>query len=194
MKAAYFKLARVYHPDTVLPDAPAEIGKLKGEIFSAVGDAYRRLSDDKARAEYLEELKHGGGGEQLDIQQILLAEELFQKGCILVKAKKFAEAVKMLDDAIKANDKEGEFYAWRAYARYFAATDKASVRNDVAKDFAIAQKQNNRAPALHYFMGHIAKLSGDNSGALKHFKKTVELQPDHTDALRELRMVHTGKK
>ncbi|MDQ3266483.1 MAG: DnaJ domain-containing protein, partial [Myxococcota bacterium] len=193
VKMAYFKLARIFHPDTVTQEAPPEIGRLKGEIFASVGDAYRRLGEDKSRAEYLEELKHGGG-EQIDIQQILMAEEYFQKGCILVKAKKFPDAVKMLDDAIKANDKEGEFYAWRGYAKYFAAVDKGAARTEIWKDFNTALKLNERVGSLHYFMGHIAKLSGDNTGALKHFKKATEYQPDHTDALRELRMMGTGKR
>lgn len=194
IKLAYFKLARVYHPDTIPPGAPEELAKLKGDIFGAVGDAYRRLSDDKARAEYLEELRQGGSGEKVDIQQILLAEETFQKGCILVKARKFPEAVKMLDEAIKANEKEGEFYAWRAYARFFCNKDRAAGKKEADRDFQIALKLNERVGATHYFIGHIAKLMGDEKTALKEFKKAVEYQPDHIDAQRELRLMNPGKR
>jgi len=188
VKIAYFKLARVYHPDTVPPGAPEELSKLKSEIFAAIGEAYRRLSDDKGRAEYLEDLK-GGGGDKVDVQQLLLAEELFQKGCILVKARKFADAVKMLDDAIKANDKEGEFYAWRGYARFFTVKDdKAKARAEAQQDFNVALKLNERVGSLHYFMGQVCKLSGDAATALKHFKKALEYQPEHLEAQREVRM------
>src|SRR5712692_1210377 len=54
IKAAYFKLARQYHPDTVSQDAPAEFSSLKATLFGAIGDAYRKLSNPKPRANYLE--------------------------------------------------------------------------------------------------------------------------------------------
>ncbi len=54
MKIAYFKLAKLYHPDTLPPNAPPELERLKAEIFGYIGDAYRMLSDDKSRADYIE--------------------------------------------------------------------------------------------------------------------------------------------
>ncbi|MFY0525668.1 DnaJ domain-containing protein [Archangium gephyra] len=57
VKIAYFKLAKQYHPDTLPPGAPPELEKLKADIFGYIGDAYRALSDDKARAAYIEELQ-----------------------------------------------------------------------------------------------------------------------------------------
>ncbi|HEY8209950.1 MAG TPA: DnaJ domain-containing protein, partial [Myxococcaceae bacterium] len=59
VKLAYFRMAKSYHPDTVPEGAPPELGQLKAEIFGRVGDAYRTLSDEKLRADYVEELKHG---------------------------------------------------------------------------------------------------------------------------------------
>lgn len=193
VKVAYFRMAKSYHPDTVPEGAAPELGQLKAEIFGRVGDAYRTLSDEKLRAEYVEELKHGGKGEQVDVAQILLAEELFQKGCILVKARKWPEAVKMLDDAIKANAEEPEFYAWRGYARFFANPDKKAGHLEALKDLQLALKKNERIAAAHYFLGHISKLTGDEKLALKEFKRAVEYNPDHIDAAREVRLM-VGKK
>ena len=193
VKVAYFKMAKQHHPDTVAEGSPPEFGKLKEEIFARVGEAYRTLSDDKLRAEYIEDLKHGGG-EQIDVQQILLAEELFQKGCILVKARKWPEAVKMLDDAIKANAEEPEFYAWRGYAKFFANADRKAGQAEAARDIGLTLKKNERIGAAHYFLGHISKLMGDEKAALREFKRTVELSPDHIDAAREIRLMTGGKR
>jgi curved DNA-binding protein CbpA len=191
VKLAYFKLAKIYHPDTIPPDAPAEFAKLKQDIFSRVGEAYRTLTDDKSRADYIEELKTGGGS--VDVAAILAAEETFQKGCILVKAKKFADAVTMLDDAITNNPEEGEFYAWRGFAKFFTFPDKKKGRLEGEKDLQLALKKNARCAQAYYFLGQIAKLSGDNVAAMTQFKKTIEIQPDHIDASREVRM-GAGKK
>ncbi|MBZ4397686.1 DnaJ domain-containing protein [Myxococcus sp. AS-1-15] len=193
VKVAYFRLAKLYHPDTLPQGAPPELEKLKAEVFAYIGDAYRTLSDDKSRAAYLEELKSGGAGAEVDINAILMAEELFQKSCILVKARKFPEAVKMLNEAIQLNAEEAEFYAWRGYARFFTATDKKAAQPEAFREIQNAIKRNERCAPAHYFLGVIAKLTGDTAGALKHFKRTVELQPDHIDAQREIRMAAQKK-
>ncbi|TNV63365.1 J domain-containing protein [Corallococcus exiguus] len=192
VKIAYFRLAKLYHPDTLPQGAPPELEKLKAEVFAYIGDAYRALSDDKSRAAYIEELK-SGGGDGVDIQAILQAEELFQKACILVKARKYPEAVKMLNEAISLNAEEPEFFAWRGYARFLAAPDKKAAQPESFREIQAAIKRNERCAPAHYFLGVIAKLCGDAAGALKHFKRTVELQPDHIDAMREVRMASQKK-
>ncbi|RKG60581.1 molecular chaperone DnaJ [Corallococcus sp. AB011P] len=192
VKIAYFRLAKLYHPDTLPQGAPPELEKLKAEVFAYIGDAYRALSDDKSRAAYIEELK-SGGGDGVDIQAILQAEELFQKSCILVKARKYPEAVKMLTDAIALNAEEPEFFAWRGYARFLASPDKKAAQPEAFREIQGAIKRNERCAPAHYFLGVIAKLCGDATGALKHFKRTVELQPDHIDAMREVRMASQKK-
>jgi len=158
------------------------------EHTRALSDAERALSDDKARAEYLEEVKSGNAGEKVDIAQILAAEEKFQKGQILVKARKFPEAVKMLDEAIKASD-EAEYFAWRGYAKFFTFPDKKQGFTEATKDLNVCLKRNDKVSALWYFQGHIAKLLGDNAAAKKHFQRCVQLNPEHIDAQRELRML-----
>ncbi|NNB95555.1 DnaJ domain-containing protein [Corallococcus exiguus] len=192
VKIAYFRLAKLYHPDTLPQGAPQELEKLKAEVFAYIGDAYRALSDDKSRAAYIEELK-SGGGDGVDIQAILQAEELFQKACILVKARKYPEAVKMLNEAISLNADEPEFFAWRGYARFLVAPDKKAAQPEAFREIQAAIKRNERCAPAHYFLGVIAKLCGDAASALKHFKRTVELQPDHIDAMREVRMASQKK-
>ncbi|WNG52300.1 DnaJ domain-containing protein [Archangium minus] len=194
VKIAYFKLAKLYHPDTLPPGAPPEMEKLKADIFAYIGDAYRTLSDDKSRAAYIEDLKSGGSGQaQVDIEAILKSEELFRKAGIYIKARKFADAAKLLDEAIQLNPEEPEFFAWRGYTRFFTFEDKKTGYNEAYRDIQHCLKKNEKVASAHYFLGVIAKLCGDNSGALKHFQKTVEVQPNHIDAQREIRMAQQKK-
>ncbi|MBK7862831.1 MAG: DnaJ domain-containing protein [Archangiaceae bacterium] len=189
IKIAYFKLAKLYHPDTVPPGAPEALGKAKADVFARIGEANRTLIDEKTRAEYIAELEAGGTGEQIDVAQILAAEELFQKGQILVKARKFPEAVKMLDEAIKANPEEGEFYSYRGYAKFFLAPDKKATYPEAMKDINLCLKKNARCASVHFHQGMMSKLLGDLFGAKKHFEQTVRLDANHIDAQRELRMM-----
>jgi DnaJ domain/Tetratricopeptide repeat len=188
VKQAYFKLAKLYHPDTVPPGAPPELAQLKAQVFAMVGEASRVLGDEQSRADYLESLKVGGGS-AVDVRQVLAAEDTFHKGVAFIKARRFPEAVKTLDDAITLNPREGEFYAWRGYARFFTTVDKKMGLVDAMRDLHNALKLNERCAPAHYLIGQLHKLTGDNTLALKHFKKCVSLDAAHVDAQREIRLL-----
>jgi tetratricopeptide (TPR) repeat protein len=190
IKIAYFKLAKLYHPDTVPPGAPDAYAKLKADIFARIGEANRTLTDDSARLDYIADLEAGGtGGDKIDVAQILAAEEQFNKGMLYVKARRYPEAVKILEEAIKGNPEEGEFYAWRGFAKYYTFSDKKAGGAEALKDLAICTKKNPRVAQAYYFHGVIAKSMGDLATAKRMFQKTLELQPDHLDAQRELRLM-----
>lgn len=189
VKIAYFKLAKDYHPDTVPPGAPAALSKVKADIFARIGDANRTLADENLRKEYLAELEHGGTGEKVDVSKLLQAEEYFQKGKILVNARKFPEAVKMLDDAIALVPDDAEVYAWRGYARFYTFPDKKAGFTEAMKDIQSCLKRNPNIVPAHFFQGMMNKVLGDVAAAKKHFSATVKLDPKHIDAQRELRMM-----
>ena len=107
----------------------------------------------------------------------------------MVKARKFPEAVKMLDDAIKANAEEGEFYAYRGYAKFFLNPDKKVSHVEAMKDINVCLRKNPRCASVHYFQGSMCKLLGDLPAAKRHFTDTVRFDPNHIDAQRELRLM-----
>jgi hypothetical protein len=189
VKVAYFRLAKDFHPDTVPPGAPEALSKAKADVFARIGDAHRTLSDENLKKEYIAELDAGGAGEKIDISKLLAAEELFQKGKLLVQARKFPEAVKMFDEAIASNAEEPEFSAWRGYARFFTFPDKKLGQVEAMKDITNCLKRNPNIVAAHFFQGMMAKLLGDLQAAKKHFTQTVKLDPKHIDAQRELRLM-----
>lgn len=187
VKIAYLKAARSYHPDTVAPGSPEAVAKAKADLFALIGEANRTLTDAALRADYIAELAAGGTGSKVDVEKLLRAEDSFQKGVIMVKARKYADAVKMLESAIADNADEGEFYAWRGYAKLLAATDRKAVQSDVLKDLNLCVAKNPNVANAYYFLGFLAKLNGDTKTALANFKKCVSLDPKHIDAARELR-------
>jgi curved DNA-binding protein CbpA len=192
VKVAYFKLAKQYHPDTVTPGALPELIQYKSALFAAIGEAYRALYDDKSRAEYKENLK-SGGADKVDVGLIFLAEEHFQKGIQWVRARKYGDALKAFEAAIAANKEEPEFFAWRGHAKFWAIADKAAARAAALKDIEACLARNPRVPHAHYFRGQIEKATGEKEAALRNFKRAVEIQPDFTDALREIRLLETKR-
>ena len=187
VKMAYLKAARSYHPDTIPPGSPEALAKLRADVFAKIGEANRTLSDPALRADYLAELDAGGTGSKVDIEKILRAEEVFQKGRILMQARKYPDALKMFEEAVGCNGDEAEFYAWRGYARFLGAADKKQVLSEVMRDLNLCVAKNPNVAATYFFLGFVAKANGDDKAALNHFKKCVSLDPKHIDAQREVR-------
>lgn len=189
VKVAYFKAAKDYHPDTVPPGSPEALSKAKADIFARIGDAQRTLSDDTLRKDYLADVEAGTAGETVDVSKILQAEEFFQKSKILVQARKYPEAVKMLDDCIALTPEDAELYTWRGYARFFTFADKKVGLPEAMKDISACLKRNPNIVAAHFHQGMMHKVLGDLASAKKHFQQTVKLDPKHIDAQRELRLM-----
>lgn len=187
VKIAYLKAARSYHPDTIPPGAPPELAKVKADLFALVGEANRTLSDQVMRAEYVAELDAGGTGSKVDVEKLLKGEELFQKGRVYIQARKYADGFKLFEEAITCNPDEPEFYAWRGYSRFLAASDKKLVTHEATKDVKACIEKNPNVAAAYYFLGYIQKANGDAKTALTNFKKCVQLDPKHIDAAREVR-------
>lgn len=187
VKIAYLKAARSYHPDTVAPGSPEALAKLKADIFALISEANRTLSDAVLRADYAAELDAGGTGSKVDMEKIFRGEELFQKGRILVQARKYPDALKLFEEAVSCNPDEAEFYAWRGYAKFLQSKDKKLVTADVMKDLNLCVSKNPNVASAFYFLGYVQKANGDEKAALANFKKCVALDPKHIDAQRELR-------
>jgi len=194
LKASYLQLARVYHPDTVPPQAPPEMRKLKEDVLSLFNEAYSALADERRRNEYIDELEAKEQVGDLDVQAILAAEEDFQRATLLTKARKYPEALALLESCISMNPKEGEFYAWRGYCRFFGAQDKRALRNAVLEDLLRALELSPRCTVAWLFQGQVFKLLNETANAKHAFQKTLELEPTNVEAQRELRLYEQRKQ
>jgi curved DNA-binding protein CbpA len=188
LKGAFLKLAKQYHPDTVAQDAPPESRTARAEILAYLNEAYQTLSDDRRRVEYLADLEAKEVVGDVDVEAILASEEQFLRGTHFFKARKYAEALELFDGCIRMNDREGEFYAWRAYTRFLTASDKRAAYAEVRGDLRRALELNRLCSAAHLFDGHMAKLLEDHADAQVAYRKALEVEPGNVEAQRELRL------
>ncbi len=195
LKGNYFQLAKRWHPDVLGQEASPQRRQLHEDILALLNEAYGVLGDDRARAGYLEELEAKESGvADLDVEAILRAEEDFQKAVILVKAGKLTEGSAMIDACIQLNAKEGEFYAWRGYARFLMSTDKKAALGPALADVRKAISMSPRCAPARLLEGQLHKLTGDVESAKKAFKGCLDLEPGNVDAQRELRLFEQRKK
>jgi tetratricopeptide (TPR) repeat protein len=189
-KRNFFVLAKELHPDTVSDPAQADLRQLKELLFSRINEAAQVLSDDKRRKEYEDELE--GKKSSVDVARIFAAEENFQRAEIMIKARKYQEGLDLLDKAISMNDQEAEFYAWRGYAKFLLSRDRKEAYPECAGDCKKAIKMIPKCVPAHLFLGHMSKVVGDMKLAQRCYQEVLEIEPKHTEAQRELRLM--GKK
>jgi curved DNA-binding protein CbpA len=195
---AFVKAARSYHPDSVPADVSDNTRDLYSQIFTVYNDAQQKLSNDESRQQYLEALESGHEGEEVDISNIMEAETVFQKGEMLLKSRKYQQALDEFDKAIQLNPDEGEFYIYQGYAKFMTnPKSEAAFRNQcISMINKGLQMRDGRVSNGFLFLGRIHSTAGDKGQARTLFQKAVTLEPNNVEASRELRLLNmrTDKK
>jgi DnaJ domain/Tetratricopeptide repeat len=186
IKVAYFQLAKVYHPDTVAVGMSPAVKKLCADVFSRIGEAWGILGDDARRAQYVEDLVTGAGV-SVDVMGILQAENVFQTGTLLVKARQYEEAAARFAEALKLNPDEPEYSMWLAWCEFVAAPEKKKVHARAGGAIETALKKSPRCVVGYLFLGQMAKIVGDLGLAEKQLKRGLAVAPDHLELQRELK-------
>lgn len=186
VKAAYFRLAKAYHPDAMPAGSDPEVTALCASLFAKVSEAWAVLGEDAKRAAYLQELE-SGGTEKVDVLNIFKAEQAFQDGTLLVKARRYDEARARFAEAIALHPAEPEYEMWKAWCEFLVAPDKRPRHAPAAAAIEAALKRNPRCAQGYLFLGQMAKIVGDVALAEKHLKRGLGVAPDHADLARELK-------
>lgn len=193
---AFMQAARQYHPDHVPADASEQVRQLTSEIFALLNEAQQKLSDDNSRGEYLEALEAGHSSDQVDVGKIMEAEAAFQKGEVLLNARKYKQALGEFDRAVELNPDEGEFYIYRGYARFMADPDMDGMKRRQCSEMILRglQMRDDNVADGYLFLGRIEVRAGNDDKAAKMFKKALSIEGNHVEATRELRLLNMRKE
>ena len=189
LKAAYFQLARTYHPDAAREGEPPEARELRAEIFARVAAAWATLESDAGRLAYLEDLKAGGAA-QVDIGRIYQAEQAFEKVAALAAGRSYAEALNRVNEAISLYADEPEYHVWKAWLEFLVAPEaqRRSQRSASEKTIEAALMKSPMCVPGWLFLGRMAKLTGDLAAAERAWKRGLDQVKD-TELERELRFL-----
>ena len=193
IKQAFFDAAKRYHPDRV-PAAGAHLSPKVKELFAAINESYHLLIEDEKRAAYLESLQAPAAAPPVaqgpTPEQIEESERLEKLAQASIRNRSIAEARRLLLQAQKQADRP----ELRAHLAYVGFLDKGQDSASTARTELEQIVQG--APDCtvgHYYLGLIARLSGDMSRAEESFTRTLQCDPDHREAKQELRLIELRK-
>jgi curved DNA-binding protein CbpA len=185
IRSAYFGLAKKLHPDAH-PDFDKDVKQKAEDVFATITAAYQTLSNDESRAQYDSQIHVGKFQEAKSSYD---AEIAYRKGEVLLKHRRFDEAMQEFKNAINLSPNEATYIGALAWAVYVGTMDKDRVVHDVKKQLQKAIALNPKLPQNYYYLGCVYKYEESESQAEASFVKALNCDPEYTEAKRELRLI-----
>jgi curved DNA-binding protein CbpA len=191
IQAAFFQLAKKWHPDRLGPDM-AEVRDLATKVFARMSEAHQVLADASRRKEY-DDLRKAGAGradEQEQVQRVVRAATAFQKAEVLLKRNNFVAALEEARRALELDPSQADYIAllaWVESTQLNANLDELLARVDKA------QRMEPNNTRIRWYRGSLLKRLGKNGKAMGDFRFIVENDPRHLDAQREIRLYDMRK-
>ena len=194
VRKSFYNMVKKYHPDrffeqNALPDLKDKVNAL----FQHISDAHETLSDANAKTRYLNDRQGEKNSSSTSLENILQAETAFQKGIISFRVKKYDQAQKAFAEALEICPNEAEYLmyqTWSAYKFNPKTTDINKTRTNLLR----AIELNPTLSLAHLFLGYLCKDKGNEKEALRHFEKAIQVDPNCTEALREIRLMSMRKE
>jgi len=191
IKKSFFRLAKKFHPDTNPEFFRGEFRERAEEVFTRIGEAYNTLIDTKAREEYVYALDHQISQEDLDMaNRALEAEGVFVKAEILFKKGDFRGAQNLIEEAIKLNPDEPEYYVYLGWCQFKSTRGAAADQARESLQKSIDMGLRDKIDMANYYLGMLAKVQNRSiEEQRKYFSVAVEANPNNTLAASELRHI-----
>jgi curved DNA-binding protein CbpA len=182
IKSAYLQLAKRFHPDRasapgmgpLLPDLQA--------LFRLLKEAYEALGTPQARDKYGQQLKSGGAPSRKEDSATVL-----KMGEVLLKKRDFEGALHKLRHAVDL-DPSGDALAALAWGLVSDPKATPQTREEAAALIQRALRAQGISARTYYVAGVLWRTK-DPDSAVDAFRKALELDPHHSDASLELRLI-----
>jgi curved DNA-binding protein CbpA len=187
VRKRYFELAKQYHPDRYKNSRLLDTSE---KIFVLVNEAYDTLSSASWRAAYEENLENQK--QHIKREERLAEERLLQKGKAFLQANKWAEAAELFERLLQEKRPlplaYKPFYAWALFNRDFRA--EQMVPPKVEKLLTEAGQEDPGLTEIYVIWGKIYRRLEKLAKAKSYFDKALTMEPNHIDALREVRLIN----
>jgi curved DNA-binding protein CbpA len=198
IKAAYYKLARRFHPDRFYGIDDPVLKEKVDIIFSTINVAYETLKSTKARTAYdnapVEEKKIAsttlvGYGTQPEVKRedamVKVAEDYYKRSQAAFDTGNYYQAVQFLRSATQIDPQAAKY--WRQLG--ISLSKNPQWKKEAEDSFNKALELEPKNPDNHLYLGFLYKNMGLKLRAKKHFATCLELDPGNELAAREIGLI-----
>jgi curved DNA-binding protein CbpA len=186
IKKAYFKLAKLHHPDVV-----GEAAGKEGVDFKLINEAFAILSDAAQRREFDERLKRKTGGTQAERREAdkRSAQLSYDQARAAMRQNRYDKAAVLLKAAIKFDDSNPAYHSWYGFSLGVLRTQLHEARDACKK--ALEMEFYNAD--YHANLGFVYMQAGLAKTAMECFEEALKWDPEHPVASRYLKNGKDGK-
>lgn len=195
IRRAFLKNAKSYHPDRFSAE-PEPVRKAAAQVFTLMSSAHDTLTDPDQRKEYMARLEKGSqtGQERGEVVMILRAESLFRDAEVHLRRRDHKGAADRLRQAIELNPKEGEFYALMGWCHFLEQREDENASAQAMEHLERAVQLSPSSTSGYYYMAKVHKACDRHEDAQRMFRKVLEMDPKHQEAMREVRLASMRKQ
>jgi tetratricopeptide (TPR) repeat protein len=203
VKEAYFRLAKRFHPDVHHGDSLGDLRDELEKVFIRLGEAYDVLRDPDKRRDYEQRLgrprpkpaettvaQPAASTAEAEPappppdpeEQAAMAEQAIRRAVKLFEMEKYWDAIQLVDPALEAARGKVRVLGQLTLARCRAKNPKWAKEAETV--LLAATREDPRAVEAWALLAELYAQRGMRNRALTMYRKVLELNPDHEDAVR----------
>jgi len=185
IRLAYLEAAKRYHPDRAVGALAGLQADLQA-VFTALKEAWESLASLEQRADYDEQLKSSSGLPRAASRREEATLSL-KMGEVLLKKRDFEGALAKLRRSVDL-DPSGDALAALAWGLVCDPKATPATKEEAASLINRALRAPG-ATARTYYVAGVLWRTKDPDSAVDAFRKALEIDPHHSDAALELRLI-----
>jgi len=183
IRAAYYALARRYHPDHMRKRHLEDLLREIEMMFASMTEAYNILGDERSRQEYDRSALEAAAGRQKEKSDpVAVARDLYLRGRREMDAGHTFEAIRLFEAATQSDPSRFEYFHFLGVCQGQNPRWRKRAEENLLKTISM----NPSAPQAYVELARIYRKGGLERRALEMYGQALKWEPDNEEALEAL--------